>query len=210
MDGKLVRDPAFDVSDQNKVVFDGADVRSQDERSLKYILLHKPVGVISSLSTDKEEGLCLSDLVQVDYRIYPVGRLDKDTSGLLLLTNDGDLTQRLAHPSQKVQKEYHLKINRMLNRKDYYAIKRGIEVDGRIVEVDQLSSVKGGRLSITIHEGRNRIVRRLFKEVGYRVIELKRVRIGNVTLGKLAVGKWRYLREAEIVSITSTTKTQRH
>lgn len=198
VNGQLITDPAYNVDNSDKVEFDGSRIKPVVDDEFTYIILHKPEKVLSTMSPGKEKGACLADLLPDDVRLHPAGRLDFDTSGLILLTNDGRLTQNLTHPSRKVEKEYHLKTNRSLTERDYKRLLRGISIDGRVVDVDDLSSVKGGRLSITIHEGRKRIVRRLFAEMGYRVTELKRVRIGQISLGRLAKGRWRNLSVHEI------------
>ena len=202
VNGRTVTDPAFDVSEHDRIECDGERIEPLRSNDLVYVMLHKPAGVFSTMSIGKEQGPCLADLVQIGIRLHPVGRLDMDSSGLILLTNDGDLTYRLTHPSHKVEKEYHVKTSRPLNQKDFKRLKRGVAVDGRIVEVDMIAPAKGGRLSVTIHEGRKRIIKRLFKEIGCRITELKRVRIGNVGLKKLSVGRWRYLTDSEISSLS--------
>ncbi|MDP8238770.1 MAG: pseudouridine synthase [Candidatus Hatepunaea meridiana] len=201
VDGRIITDPAFDVDSQNKIEFDNKRIEPVSSDKLIYLMLNKPIGVISTMSPGKEIGLCLADLVPIDTRVYPVGRLDLDTSGLIILTNDGPLTQHLTHPKHKVKKEYHLKTNRPLLPNDYKRINRGIPIDSIVVEVDELIPIRGGKFAITIHEGRKRIIRKLFTKVGYRLIELKRVSIGSVGLGRLSVGKWRYLTDKEVESL---------
>ena len=201
VNGGIVTDPAHNVVDLDRIEFDGRWVAAAADHALVYIMLHKPVGVVSTMAPDKEQGECLADLVQLDARVYPVGRLDRDSSGLLILTNDGNLTYELTHPGRKVKKEYIVKLNRTLSRQDFNRISRGVKVDDRIVEIDSFTPARGGRLSLVIHEGRKHIVRRLFEEVGYRVIDLKRVGIGPVRLGRLPVGKWRHLSDREIAAL---------
>ncbi len=201
VNGRIVADPALDVSDLDVVELDGRRIEPIVKDRLIYIMLHKPAGVVCTMSVGKERGACLSDLVQLDARIYPIGRLDRDSSGLLFLTNDGKLTYDLTHPKYRVEKEYIVRLNHPINPRTFARITKGVAIDNRLLEVDNLMPVKGGRLSITIHEGRKRIIRRLFEEVGRKVTELKRVRIGSVRLGKLPIGKWRYLRNGEVASI---------
>ena len=201
VNGRAVTDPALDVRDLDVVEFDGRRIEPVAKDRLIYIILHKPAGVVCTMSVGKEKGACLADLVQLDARLYPIGRLDRDSSGLLLLTNDGKLTYGLTHPKHSVEKEYIVRLDRPISPRKFARIKKGVVIDDRLAEVDDLKPIKGGRLSITIHEGRKRIIRRLFEQVGCKVTELKRVRIGSVKLGKLPIGKWRYLRDGEIASL---------
>ncbi len=198
---RQITDPAYNVQDNDSVEFDGEPVEPVTSGKFVYLMLHKPVGVVSTMSPGREEGDCLSDLVKLDVRLHPIGRLDRDTSGLILLTNDGQFTYRLTHPKHLIQKEYHLRTNRVLTPHAYRRLMKGITIDKRIVKVDEITLIARGKLSVTIHEGRKRIIRRLFDEIGHKVIELKRVRIGTVGLGRLAKGRWRKLTEREIMSL---------
>jgi len=201
VNGLVILDPAYGVGECDHIELDGKTLTLPAPGELTYIMLHKPAGVVSTMSPGRERGASLADLVELPQRLHPVGRLDRDSSGLILLTNDGDLTHRLTHPRHRIQKEYLAKLNRPLTPRDFKRIARGVRVDGRVVEVDVIGPARGGRIQMTIHEGRNRIVRRLFGEIGYRVLELKRVRIGPVRLGRLTIGHWRRLRPAEVKSL---------
>lgn len=203
LNGRIVTNPATSVIEGDLVLLEGQPISMTSPSDLLYIILHKPVGVLCTLSPGKEKGLCLKDILLIPQRIYPVGRLDRDSSGLLLLTNDGDLTYRLTHPKFHIQKEYLVKLNRVLNTKDYERIARGVMVEGRRVKVWAIRPAAGGRISITIAEGRKHIVRKLMTEVGLKVIELKRMRIGPIHIGKLGIGKWRKLNSKEISLIKS-------
>ncbi|NQT34011.1 rRNA pseudouridine synthase [bacterium] len=196
-----ITDPACDVQDNDRIEFDGEQVEPVTSGKFVYLMLHKPTGIVSTMSPDKEEGACISDLVNIGVRLHPIGRLDRDTSGLILLTNDGQFTYRLTHPKHLIQKEYHVRTNRILTPHAYRRLMRGITIDKRVVKVDEIVLIARGKLSVTIHEGRKRIIRRLFEEIGHKVIELKRVRIGAVGLGRLAKGKWRKLNEREIMTL---------
>lgn len=196
VNGKVVFDPACGVEDQDVIEFDGSPVKKH--HGFKYAIFHKPVGVVSTMTLSRETGPCLADFVKTSVRLFPVGRLDRGSSGLILLTNDGELTYRLTHPKHNVTKEYSVRLNKILTSHQYKAILKGVRIDGRIVFVDQITHITGKKLNLVIHEGRKRIVRRMFGALGYEVQELKRVRIGDLGLGKLAVGRWRYLSESEI------------
>jgi len=199
VNGKIILDPAFGVDETVDVVdFDNKRLDWNAKNKKIYIMYHKPVGVISTMSKGQEKGLCVADVINIPERIYPVGRLDQDSSGLLILTNDGDLTHRLTHPSHKVQKEYEVRTIPKFMPNEYIRMARGVYIDGRKVGVDLIAETHGGRTLITIHEGRKRIIRRMFRELKYRVAELKRLRIGELKLGSLGIGKWRKLTALEV------------
>ncbi len=174
-----------------------------------YILLHKPVGYITTTSDPRGRPTVL-DLLPEELRrlrVYPVGRLDIDTSGLLLLTNDGDFALHVTHPRYSMEKQYHALVQGCPGRAELEALRRGVEFtgdDGRRhtsapARVEVLRNVGGDCwLSLSIHEGRKRQVRRMLAAIGHKVLELKRVAIGPLKLGDLPVGKWRYLTEEEV------------
>ncbi|MFC2150033.1 pseudouridine synthase [Calditrichota bacterium] len=205
VDGKTVFDPALDVDEDSQVMFDRKQVRLPDKGDLSYILFHKPVGVIASLKDEKADGELLTDYIQVEARVFPVGRLDRDSSGLLLLTNDGEMTQALTHPRRHVEKEYILRLNPAMTLADFRKVKQGVEIEGRKVEVDKFVSLSRNRVNIVIHEGRNRILRKLFGHLHYSVSELKRTRLGTLGLGSIPPGKWRYLTEREVHRLKKLT-----
>jgi 23S rRNA pseudouridine2605 synthase len=198
VNGRRVVDPAFPIGELNVVEYLGRVVKPVRPSERLYLMLHKPVGVLSTLRPGKETGPALLNLVQIEQRVHPVGRLDKDSSGMLLMTNDGDLTLKLTHPRHEVEKEYLVKIHRPLHPNEIAKLRYGVEIDERPVEVRTLEPAPGGRLRIVIAEGRNRIVRRLFGALGCNVLELKRVRVGPLSLGHLGIGKWRKLTPIEV------------
>ena len=206
VDGNIILDPAFEVAENDKVEFDRLQICLTGEEDHAYLMLNKPVGIVSTMQVGREKGRSLSDLIQIDKRVYPVGRLDRETSGLILLTNDGNLTNRYTSPRYKIEKEYLVKLNKSVTPQHLQRLMAGVTVEGRKVEIDAVLSARGGRLSITIHEGRKRIVRRLFDTLGYKVIELKRIRIGSLRLGKLGCGRWRHLTEKEVYSLKNLIK----
>lgn len=168
-----------------------------------YFLINKPRGVISSVSDDKERTTVV-DLIENNKRIFPVGRLDYDTTGLLILTNDGELTNILTSPSHEVPKTYLVKLDRLIDTKDIYKIQEGVVVDGRIVAVKRLKLRKQDKkknasfIEITIVEGRNHIIKKIFKELGYNVDKLTRIAYGTLTIGKLQSGEYRTLTRKEV------------
>jgi len=199
---QIVTDPALDVSEEDDIEVDDQPVSKLKSNEFVYIMLHKPVGVVSTMSIGRESGQCLSDLVKYPKRVFPVGRLDMDSSGLILLTNDGNLTYQLIHPRYHVEKEYLIKTSRLLTPRKLIQLTRGVTVDGRVVEVDKAVFAEGRYIALTIHEGRKHIIHRLMREIGFRVIELKRIRIGPVHLGKLSAGRWRKLTSVEVKRLT--------
>ncbi len=161
------------------------------------VVLNKPVGVIST-AQDTHGRQTVVDLVDVAERLYPVGRLDADTEGLILLTNDGALAHRLTHPSHGVEKEYLASVDGNPSRLAVRSLRDGIELDDGMTAPAKVSSPSPGLLRITIHEGRNRQVRRMCDAIGHPVTRLVRVRIGSFTDRQLAPGEWRDLDPAEL------------
>ncbi|MEX1112990.1 MAG: pseudouridine synthase [Patescibacteria group bacterium] len=197
VDGRVVTDPAVVVPPRATVTLDGAPVRRQPPR---YYLLHKPLGVIST-ATDPQGRRTVIDLVPRDARVYPVGRLDADSSGLMLLTNDGELANRLMHPRHGVPKTYRAVVEGAVSDRALERLSRGVRLrDGKTqpAVVRRLGRAAGGtRLEIVIKEGRNRQVRRMCEAVGHPVTKLTRVKFGPLVLGRLRKGQCRPLTSAE-------------
>lgn len=201
VNGKVVKDPARDVDDSDIILVGGETLQRKADQDFVYIMLNKPAGVVSTMSTAGAGEPSIADLVKTGQRIFPVGRLDRDSHGLIIMTNDGDLTNLLTHPSRGVQKEYLVKTQRPFAIADFERLSRGISVDGRVVEMFEITPARGGRVSIVIHEGRKRIIRRAFKAIGHNVTELKRIRIGTLQLSKLRSGTWRKMTAHEVESL---------
>ena len=183
---------------EDKIVVDGEEI---EKERLVYILLNKPAGFITSVDDPKDRRTVM-DLINVKQRVYPVGRLDRDTEGLLLLTNDGDVSYALTHPSHKVAKKYLATVEGVPNENKLESLERGIKLnDGWTspAEVELVMDFNNKAIvSITIHEGRNRQVRRMFKAVGNPVQELKRIGIGPLSLDdELKLGESRRLEKKE-------------
>ncbi|MFM2358194.1 MAG: hypothetical protein RLY16_186 [Bacteroidota bacterium] len=196
----VITEPAFKVTGAETITFDGKSViRSVN---LVYILLNKPKDYITT--TDDPQGRkTVLQLVKAatDERIYPVGRLDRNTSGVLLLTNDGELTQKLSHPSYNITKVYEVKLDKPLTKTDFDKIMSGVELEDGMIQADTLAyadSKDKSVIGIEIHSGRNRIVRRIFESLGYDVKGLDRVMYANLTKKNVDRGKWRYLAEKEV------------
>lgn len=190
---------------KDKVTVDDKNIRL--ESSKVYIMLNKPVGYVSSLKDEKGRRV-VTDLIEgVRERIYPVGRLDADTTGLLILTNDGDLAFKLTHPSKKVDKKYIAIVEGVPNRQALESLRRGVYVDGKKTSPAKVKISKkydiDSILEIIIHEGRNRQVKKMCEAVGHPVKKLKRVSIGEIEIGGLNIGNWRYLNDEEIEYLMS-------
>ncbi len=197
------------VSEQGVKIEIGADRVSVDGEELAlvnkkyYIMLNKPVGYVSTVS-DQFDRPTVIDLLaeEIKTRIFPVGRLDYETEGLLLLTNDGDFTYRVTHPKFELGKTYIAAVGGGLTVAGINTLRRGVKIDDyktSPADVEILDSESGKTIvKITIHEGKNRQVRKMFEAVGVKVKELKRVSIGKVELGNLPLGRWRYLTEHEV------------
>jgi len=195
IDGELVRDPARDVDESSTVAVDGAPVRA--ERRVVYAV-NKPAGVVST-ARDTHGRPTVIDLVPAAQRLYPVGRLDVDTTGLILLTNDGDLAHGLTHPRYGVEKTYRVRVAPgRVSGKSLRALRHGVELDDGLTLPAQVRQLDPGVLEITLREGRQRQIRRMCEAVGQRVSALERVAIGPLKLGRLHQGGHRKLSDAEV------------
>jgi 23S rRNA pseudouridine2605 synthase len=186
-------DPQID-----EILLDGKPLPSGSE--YVYILLHKPRGYVTTLSDEKGRKTAAQLVADCGIRVYPVGRLDMDSEGLLLFTNDGEFANRLMHPKHEVQKTYLTWVEGF-SEASLEKLKQPITLDGYRIRAPKVRVVKPGLLEITIHEGRNRQVRRMCDAAGMYVTRLKRIREGNLSLGDLPLGKWRYLTEDEVKSL---------
>jgi len=197
IDGQVVRDPARDVSDASSVSLDGKPLSGAESRTV--YLLHKPTGVLSTASDTHGRRTVVELLGEQGLRLYPVGRLDADSSGLILLTNDGDLAHRVTHPSFEVPKTYHAHVDRgPVRERALRSLREGVQLEDGLTAPALVRRLSGDLLEIVIHEGRNRQVRRMCDAVGHPVRSLQRVAFGPLTLGGLAVGAHRRLSESEI------------
>ncbi len=194
--GSVVTDPARAVEASDAVSVDGGLVQARAERIV--YALHKPAGVVST-ARDPQRRPTVVDLVGGDRRLYPVGRLDIDTTGLILLTDDGELAHRLMHPRFEIPKSYRaLVAHPPVEDSALKALRSGVELEDGITAPARVRRVAAGELELTIHEGRKRQVRRMCEAVGHPVIRLSRVSIGPLTLGELGSGEFRRLRDDEV------------
>lgn len=200
VNGEIVRELGTKASRKDEIIVEGHLI-SEEEKV--YFLLNKPRETISSYSDDLGRKTVV-DIIETDKRVFPVGRLDYDTTGTLILTNDGELTNILTHPNSRVPKVYLAKLDRDLTMEDFHKIKEGIKIEDRIVQVDHIKIKKRDKnkgtcfVEITIHEGRNHIVRRLFESLHYDVVKLIRTHYANIGLGTLLSGEYRTLTKKEI------------
>ncbi len=200
VNGSVVTELGTKVCEGDFVEVDGSPV--SPEKKKYYIMLNKPAGFVTTAS-DNEGRSTVIDLVDdIDARLYPVGRLDINTEGLLLLSNDGDFTLRVTHPRHKLDKVYRAVVSGIPNHYEIAKLERGVYIDGKKTapaKAQLISADKQNALvEITIHEGRNRQVRKMFESIGYKVLYLQRVAIGNIVLGNLPLGKWRHLNPNEV------------
>ncbi|MBQ8760328.1 MAG: pseudouridine synthase [Bacteroidales bacterium] len=200
VNGEVVTELGTKVNTTDKVVYGGETLNRE---KLRYVLLNKPKGVITT-SDDPYERHTVMELVEgaCQERIYPVGRLDRNTIGLLLLTNDGDLAKTLTHPSHEVRKLYHATLDKPLTKNDLAKIREGLVLEDGPIEVDGIDWVVDDptkrEIGIEIHSGRNHIVRRIFESLGYEVVKLDRVMFAGLTKQNLPRGHWRFLTPSEI------------
>ncbi|MDK9700639.1 MAG: rRNA pseudouridine synthase [bacterium] len=167
---------------------------------------HKPRGYVTTLQTGYERGQPISKLLPPGLGLKPAGRLDAESEGLLIVTNDGDLIYRITHPSQELAKEYRVTLNRPLHRLDFEELSNGVELEDGWCRPDWLQVEAGSDVSVQLHEGRKREVRRMFQALGYRVERLIRVRIGAIQLGNLPAGELRTLTKDELTSISGRNR----
>lgn len=200
VNGKVVTEPGFKVTTKDEIKVNGKQIAVR--RNLVYILLNKPKDYITT-TEDPQGRKTVLDIVRnaTTERVYPIGRLDRNTTGVLLLTNDGELAQKLSHPSYEIKKIYEVTLDKPLVKKDFDAILAGITLEDGFVQPDALAyadSKDKAVVGIEIHSGRNRIVRRIFESLGYDVRNLDRVMYANLTKKNVDRGKWRLLSEKEV------------
>ncbi len=199
VNGNIVTEMGYKVKPGDRVQFNGETIKPE---SKAYVLLNKPKNFITT--TEDEKGRkTVMELVEksAPVRIYPVGRLDRNTTGVLLFTNDGDLAKKLTHPQHNIEKIYHVKLNKNLKSNDLDKIRAGLKLPDGFIQVDEASYIKNAphsEVGLKIHSGRNRIVRRIFEHLGYEVIKLDRVLFAGLTKKDLKRGHWRHLTKKEV------------
>lgn len=181
------------ATEKDKITVEGKEVKK--ERKV-YLMFNKPAGCVTALRDERYK--TVMDYIKIKERVFPIGRLDFNTSGLLLLTNDGDFANRLMHPRYEVNKTYLVQTDRNPTKKETLMLEQGVKLEDGQTSPAKITIVKDNLLQITIHEGRNRIIRRMLKKVGIYVKGLKKIKVGRLSLGDLAEGKYRKLSEKEI------------
>lgn len=204
VNGRIVTELGTQVDDNaDTVQVDGNTVFPETEKH--YIAYNKPVGEVTTASDPEGRDTVMDRFRNYPVRLFPVGRLDYDSEGLLLLTNDGDLMNRLLHPSFEIPKSYLTKVSNSVSADEISALRKGVIIDGRLTSPAEVRLIRqetfSADLLITIHEGRNRQVRKMIEAIGHRVVRLKRVRFGPVKLGDLPSGMWRKLTDEEIIKL---------
>jgi len=199
VNGKIITEMGYKVKPGDEVRFDDAVISPEVKR---YVLLNKPKNYITTMSDERERKTVMELIHRASKeRIYPVGRLDRQTTGLLLFTNDGEMAKKLTHPKHQVKKLYHVTLDKKLAMSDLKKIEENFVLDGKMVFVDKVSYIENKpkfEVGIEIHSGRNRIVRRIFEHFGYHVIKLDRVIFAGLTKKNLGRGVWRHLTEQEV------------
>lgn len=206
VNGRVVTERGFRVDPAKcKILIEEKPIPLEEEK--RYFLLNKPQGFIST-TKDTHERRKITDLFKgVNARLYPVGRLDKDTTGLLVVTNDGDLAHRLAHPSFEIEKEYEALVTPPVGEDEIQRLEKGIELDGKLTSSCKIEQVKlmpkRALCRVKLHEGRKRQIKRMFEAVGAKVISLKRTKYAGLTLGRLKEGEFRALTPSEVKRLKS-------
>lgn len=201
VNGKVATEPGYKVQPEDVIQLDGKPLKVQ--KNLVYVLLNKPKGFITT--TDDPKGRrTVMDIFgdNIKERVFPVGRLDRNTTGLLLLTNDGEVAQQLSHPKYENRKIYQVTLDRHVAKSDFEQIIKGLELEDGVTQVDQLAYLeKKNEIGIEIHSGKNRIVRRIFEHLGYEVEKLDRVMYAGLTKKNLKRGQWRFLTKQEVINL---------
>jgi len=194
VNGEIVKKLGTTINEDDEIVYQGKKITLDNKKV--YIALNKPVGYISSASDS--QGKSVLNLIKIKEKVYPAGRLDKDSSGLLILTNDGELAQKLTHPSFGGEKEYFITLDQDLKQEDIKKLQRGLTISGKKLQGVKVVSAKNKSARLILKEGINRQIRRMMGKLGYTVIKLKRIRIGKLELGNLEEGKSKFIKPEDL------------
>lgn len=205
VNGKIIKELGFKINENVDIVeFEGKQVKKENDKV--YILLNKPIGYVTTVNDQFGRDKVL-DLVKTNKRVVPVGRLDMYTSGALILTNDGDFIYKVTHPRHEIEKTYIATVHGQVSEEELQALRDGVKIEDYITSKAKVKRIQYNeeknqtRIVITIHEGKNRQVRKMCEAIGKKVIALHRSKIGNIDCLDLPLGKWRYLTEAELKNI---------
>lgn len=200
VNGAVMKELGYDVKDGDAVQVNGTQVKNN--RKLVYVLVNKPLGMITSAKDEKDRATVMELVQDIDERLFPVGRLDYNTTGALIMTNDGELTYRVTHPKHELEKTYRALVKGVVSEEKVRRLRSGVDIGGYITKKAKVQIIKGGQNStlveVSIHEGKNRQVRKMFAAVGNPVQELERVAIGKIRLGHLRPGHYRKLTREEV------------
>ncbi|MCF8247338.1 MAG: rRNA pseudouridine synthase [Saprospiraceae bacterium] len=202
VNGEVEPNPGYPVQPTDEVRYKGEVVKLEERKV--YILMNKPRDIITTSNDEKGRKTVLDIIGQkVEERIFPVGRLDRMTSGLLLLTNDGDLAKKLSHPSHQVQKVYYVTLDKAFHKADFEKVQKGLTLEDGLAPVDSLhyAGESKNELEISIHMGKNRIVRRIFEHLGYEVVKLDRTYYAGLTKKDIGRGHFRHLTDKEVIML---------
>ena len=204
VNGEIVTEMGVQVDENSDTVtVDGLIIHPEEEKH--YIAYNKPIGEVTTVSDPEGRATVMDKFLDYPVRLFPVGRLDYDSEGLLLLTNDGDMMNRVLHPSHEVIKTYWTKVSNHVSQEEIRALRKGVMVDGKLTSPASVRLIRENTfdtvLLIGIHEGRNRQVRKMAEAIGHKVVSLRRVGFGPVSLGDLPTGMWRHLTKEEISSL---------
>jgi 23S rRNA pseudouridine2605 synthase len=210
VNGQLIKEMGFDVDEYKHIIkVNGNIIRPQEEKI--YIMLNKPEGYVTTVKDQFNRQNVIDLVKEIKERIYPIGRLDYETSGLLILTNDGDLTYKLTHPKHEVNKTYIARVRGIPSNYEIKKFEKGLKIEDYITAPAKFKILEFNKdknysiCEIIIHEGKNRQVRKMCKEIGYPVQHLQRVSMGKINLSNLEKGKWRYLTKEELDYLKSLT-----
>lgn len=203
-----VRKPSYEIQDKDTIRFNKKILKINPDKPI-YIAINKPVGVVTTLSDTHKRPTIISLIAKdVKDRVFPIGRLDTHTTGIILLTNDGELANKLAHPKFKVKKVYQITLDKAVKDTDIAKIKRGLHLkDGPIKLDDVEQGYNKAKVKVTLHSGRTRIVRRIFESLGYTPKKLERINFAGITKRGLAQGEWRDLRRVEVIRLKKENPT---
>ncbi len=200
INGAVLREPGYDVAEGDRVEVNGRELSAKQKH--EYVLIHKPLGMVTTVSDDKDRLTVMDVVADIDARLFPVGRLDYNTSGALIMTNDGELAYKLTHPKHEIYKTYRARVAGVLSNEKAARLRKGVDIGGFVTSPAKVSIIKGSAHStiveIAIREGKNRQVRKMLAAVGNTVQELERIAIGEIRLGHLKSGHYRKLTREEI------------
>ena len=198
INGKVINELGIDVKESDRVEYNNRVLSINEEKI--YLMLNKPIGYITTVK-EQFDRKCVMDLIHESIRVFRIGRLDKDTEGMLLLTNDGDFTNKLTHPSHEIQKKYVVYTDTIIKNEMLEKLKNGVDIGGNITKKAEVKLLDKNNIEITISEGKNRQIRKMCENTNIHLISLKRVSIGSLTLDGLKIGQYKRLNKKELDKI---------